>query len=113
MNDKEKFQYSALNWLREMNLVNSPQFINQIKFTIYTTSRWIKNSELLILQNHKSMLVLIELGWFSSKFFKNRILEETHAKLLELLPNYSFRVVADKAIFNMALERAKKRGYNA
>ena len=108
LSDKLKFQLESLNWLREMNLINHPQFINQIKLNIYTISKTIKNVELLVIQDQQSMLVYIELDWFSRRFRKKSIISSVELRLKELMPSYRFRVIDDRSIFELALKKAKQ-----
>jgi hypothetical protein len=60
--DNSKFQYEGMKWLMELELLNHPQAINTIKFNIMMTSNQIKEVELLIYRENKTMLVLLERG---------------------------------------------------
>ncbi len=106
--DKQKFQYEGMKWLMELELLNHPQAINQIKFNILMTSKQIKEVELLIYREHKSMLVLLDLTWIGRKFYKKRIFTEVQEILTQLLPSFRFRVTDDTKIMNLAIESVKK-----
>ncbi len=108
MDEKQKYQVDGLKWLHELEVLNHPQVINNIKLNIFITSKHIKEVELLIYREKKSMLVLVELGWFGRKFFKKRIFEDVHNTLQQLLPSFRFRVTDDPAIMNLAVERVKQ-----
>lgn len=106
--DKTKFQYEGIKWLAELELINHPQLINTVKFNILTVSKRIKEVELLIYREQKSMLVLLELSWLGSKFFKKQIFTEVQELLTQLLPNFRFRVTDDPKIMNMAIALVQK-----
>lgn len=106
--DKGKFQYEGLKWLAELELLNHPQLINQLKFNILTVSKQIKEVELLIYRENKSMLVLLELGWIGRTFQKKRIFTEVQEVLTLLLSNFRFRITDDPRIMEMAIEKVKK-----
>lgn len=106
--DKTKFQYEGIKWLAELELVNHPQLINTIKFNVLTVSKQIKEVELLIYREQKSILILLELSWFGRKFFKKQIFTEVQELLSQLLPNFRFRVTDDPKIMNMAVALVQK-----
>jgi hypothetical protein len=106
--DNSKFQYEGMKWLMELELLNHPQAINTIKFNIMMTSNQIKEVELLIYRENKTMLVLLELTWFGQKFFKKRIFSEVQDILTQLLPSFQFRVTENPEIMKLAVERLKK-----
>lgn len=105
--EKGKFQYSALRFIFDMELVDDPQLINHMKMNIFSISRHIKDTELLSSIHTKSMLVYIDLNWVGRTFLKNRIEAEVFDRVKELLPNFNFRVVSNKVIFDMAIEKVK------
>jgi hypothetical protein len=106
--DKRNYQYEGMKWLHEMELLNHPQVINTVRFNILMTSKRIKEVELLIYRENKSMLVLLELSWLGNKFFKRQIFEDVQDSLTQLLPSFRFRVTTDPKIMEMAVELVKK-----
>lgn len=108
MNDNTKYQYKGLKWLMEMELLNDPQAINTLKLNILMTSKRIKEVELLIYRENKTMLVLLDLTWIGRKFFKKTIFEEVEGALVQLLPSFRFRVTDDTKIMGMAIAKVKK-----
>lgn len=108
MSDKQKYQADGLRWLHELEVLNHPQVINNIKLNVFVQSKQIKEVELLIYREKKSMLVLIELGWFGRKFKKKQIFEDVHNSLQQLLPSFRFRVTDEPAIMQLAVERVKQ-----
>lgn len=106
--DKQKYQYEGMKWLFELELLNHPQVINTLKFNILVVSKRIKEVELLIYREHKSMLILVDLTWIGQKFFKKQIFTEIHESLSQLLPSFRFRVTDDPKIMEMAVEKVKK-----
>lgn len=105
--DKAKFQYAGLRFLYEMELIDDPQLINNMKLNVFAISPRIKEVEFLSSYHHKSMLIWLDLDWFGRKFFEKRILADVTDRVKQLLPNFRFRVVSDRKIFDMALERVK------
>lgn len=105
--ERTKYQQSALTWIMEMELLNHPQLINQIKMNVLMVSRRIKEVELLIYRENKTMLVLLELSWLGKKFFKRRIFAEVEEILSQMLPSFRFRVTDDPKIMDMAVARVK------
>jgi hypothetical protein len=106
--DKGKYQYEGLKWMFELELLSHPQVINQIRFNILVMSKQIKEVELLIYRENKSMLVLLELGWIGRTFQKRRIFTEVQEMLMQLLPSFRFRVTDDPVIMELAVARVKK-----
>ena len=106
--DKHKLQYEGLKWLFEMELLAHPQAINTIKFNILSTSKRIKEVELLIYREHKSMLVLLELSWFGNKFYKKDIFSDVYDLLSQLLPTFKIRVIGDPKIMELAIDMVKR-----
>lgn len=106
--DKSKYQYEGLKWLFELELLNHPQVINQLKISILMCSKRIKEVELLIYRENRSMLVLLELSWIGRKFSKKWIFTEVQDALTQLLPSFRFRITDDSKIMEMAVEKVKK-----
>lgn len=106
--ERQKFQYEGMKWLMEMELLDDPQAINTIKLNILALSRNIKEVELLIYRDQKSMLVLLDLSWIGRKFFKKRIFGEVYDILQQLLPTFRFRVVDDPKIMELSIARVKQ-----
>lgn len=104
--EKGKFQYSALKFVYEMELVDDPQLINNMKLNIFNVSRHIMDVELLSSYHTKSMLVFIDLTWFG-KLLRKRIEVDVLDRVQQLLPNFKFRVVSDRKILDMSLEKVK------
>jgi hypothetical protein len=106
--ERQQFQYEGLRWLYEMQLINHPQVINNLKMNVLLISKSIRDVELLIDRENKKMLVYLDLSWFGRKFKKNHIFSETEIILSQLLPAFRFRIIDDPVIFNMAVEKIKK-----
>ena len=105
--EKQKFQYEGLKWLVELELLNHPQVINQLKFNILMVSKHIKEVELLIYRENKSILVLLELSWIGRKFKKTQILQDVHEVVSQMLPSFRFRITEDPKIMELAIEKVK------
>lgn len=105
--EKQKFQYASLKFLYEMELVDDPQLINNMKLNVFSISGCINDVEFLSSYLHKSMLVYIELNWLGRTFLKKRIESGVTDRVQQLLPNFKFRVTTEKRILDMALEKVK------
>lgn len=101
--DKEKagFIAGALSWMYEMELVDTTPVLNNLYGNIYSSSKQIKDVELLIDKNSRKILVYLDLkplGRLYSKKIGNKISNG----VLELLPKYKVRVIFDKILFDKA-----------
>lgn len=107
LQDKFKMQYASLKWVYEMELVDDPQLINNLKLNLFSISAAVKEIELLASYHQKAILVWLELGWFGRRFLREKILLESEERLKMLLPNFRFRVITDRNIFDLAVKKAK------
>ncbi len=103
--EKAKFQMEGLKFLYEMELVGDPQLINNLKLNVFSISNSIREVELLSSYHHRSILVFIDVSWFGKIFSQNRIVTGVHERVSELLPNFRFRVITNRAIFDLALKQ--------
>lgn len=108
LSDKLKYQREGLRWLQEMQLVSSPQLINNLKLNLFAISRHIRDCEMLISNEHKAILIWLELGWFGRKFYRESIISESEDIIQQMLPSFKLRVVTDKAILDLAVKRVKE-----
>ena len=106
--DKFRYQLEGLKWLAELEMLNHPQLINQLKLNVMMTSKHIKEVELLIYRENKSMLVLLELSWLGRKFFKKSIFADVEDVLTQILTSFRFRVTDDPKIMEMAVAKVKR-----
>lgn len=106
--DNTKYQYAGMKWLVELELVNHPQVINTIRFNILMVSNRIKEVEILMFRENKSMLVQLNLTWIGRRFFGRRILTEVQDILTQLLPSFKIRVIQDPKIMELAIAKVKK-----
>lgn len=105
MTERGKYQIGALKYLYEMELVDDPQLINNLKMNILMVSKHIKEVEFIASYHRKQMLVWIELNWWGRKFLKSRIKTSVYEILTQLLPNFSFRVTEDYSILELAQQK--------
>lgn len=105
--DKGKFQYNGLQFVYDMELVDDPQLINNLKLNIFSISGYVREVELLSSFQHRQMLVYVELSWVGRMFFKNVIVTGVTERVQSLLPRFKIRVITDHAILDLALERVK------
>jgi hypothetical protein len=104
---KGKFQMSGLKFLYEMELVDDPQLINNLKLNAFAVSQHVRDIELLSSYHHKSMLIWVDLSWFGRKFLEKRITTEIADRVQQLLPKFKFRVTTDRKIFDLSVEKVK------
>lgn len=105
--DKSKFQYAGLKFLYDMELIDDPQLINNLKMNVFDVSSSIKEIDLLSSYHRKQMLIWLDLSWFGKKFLEQRIIVGVTDRVQQLLPGFKFRVTTDRAIFDLALARAE------
>jgi hypothetical protein len=105
--DKFNFQHQGLKWIYEMELINSPQLINNLKLNILSVSESISETELLMSADHKAILVLLDLTWFGRVFKKREIFLEVEERIKQLLPSYRLRVIDDKELFKLAVKKVQ------
>lgn len=105
--EKGKFQFAGLKFLFEMELIDDPQLVNHLKLNILDVSSSIRDVELLSSYNHRAMLIYADVSWFGRKFFMKRIEAGILERVKQLLPNFRFRVTADRKILDLALEKVK------
>jgi hypothetical protein len=153
MEDRQLYQKAAIRWLYEMELLQDPQLINNLKFNLFAISPHVKECEFLIFRDRKEILVFLELSWFGrellpeqlkvlvdellaektnskvlgwlkrswvgskitseglsflKRYHEKEIKEKASERLTQLLPSFRHRVVVDKEIFNLALEKVKE-----
>lgn len=104
-----QIQQQGVKWLYEMELLDDPQLINNLKLNLLTISKNIVDVELLSLHNigRKEMLIWVDLNWWAARFQDVRILAEVLSMVGELLPNFTFRITKDRDIMDKALQNVK------
>lgn len=105
MEENQQYQMQGVQWLYEMELLNHPQLINNLKLNILMISPKIKEVELLLSRPHKQIMIYVKLGWFARKFSFSTLEGEILDVMSQLLPSYQFRVIHDKSILNLAIEK--------
>lgn len=106
--DKFKYQYNGLKWLYEMELLDDPQLLNNLKLNIFSVSDHIKEVEFLMSQEQRKILIWIDVSWWGRTFKLDRIKSDVVDILSQLLPNYKFRIVTDRSILELAIGKVKK-----
>lgn len=105
--ERGKFQFAGLKFVYELELVDDPVLINNLKMNILDVSDWIQDIELLSSYNHRSMLIYVKMGWIGRKFFQKTIEAGILDRVKQLLPRFKFRVITDRKILELALENVK------
>jgi hypothetical protein len=105
--ERGKFQFAGLKFIYDLELVDDPVLINNLKMNILDVSTWIQDVELLSSYNHRCMLVYVKMGWIGRKFFHKTIEDGVLDRVKQLLPRFKFRVVTDRKIMDLALEKVK------
>tara|TARA_R110000868_G_C10973188_1_gene771545 strand:+ start:81039 stop:81620 length:582 start_codon:yes stop_codon:yes gene_type:complete len=106
--ERMKTQASGLKWLYEMEVLNSPQLINNLKLNIFTQDNTIRDVELLFDQNNKGVLIYIKLSWWGRTFRQKEIKIRIEDIITQLLPSYRKRVITERWILDLALTKAKE-----
>lgn len=107
--DNNKVKVSALSWLYEMEVLQSPVIMTNLKENILLAHENIKDSEILIFQEHKQILIYLEIDWKAKLFKKHKeISSKVEDIITTLLPSFKNRVVFDKNILTLALKKAKE-----
>lgn len=105
--EKGKFQFAGLKFLYEMELVDDPQLINNMKLNILDISGTIRDVEFLSSYNHRAMLIYVDVNWLGKTFFMKQIEAGILDRVKQLLPNFRFRVTADRKILDLSIEKVK------
>lgn len=106
--DKYKYQQSGLKWLYEMELLDDPQLINNLKLNIMDASGFrVKEVEFVMAQSEQKMLVWIKLSWFYKRWGLNKTCNAIQERLVQLLPNFTFRIITDRSILELAITKLK------
>lgn len=104
---KAKFQYAGLRFLYDMEIIDDPQLINNMKLNIFDVSSCIRDADFLSSFHQKSMLIWLDVNWLGRTFLKKRIETSVTDRVQQLLPNFRFRVTTDRKIFDLALAKVK------
>jgi len=111
--DPSSYAKAGMQWLYDLNLVKSPAVMSNLLGNILAYDKGILNAEVLTDRFDKKMLVYIELTrwarWFRQKSIERGLIEA----LQEILPEWSFRIIFDKKIFEIGLERSQKYAIGA
>lgn len=108
MDEDKVLQSAALKWLYEMELLNSPTLKQNLFENIFYSHRGIKDCEIFVTRDQKGVLVWVKLKLFAKLFQKTEIYGTIESTVKALLPSYRCRVVEDRQIFDLALEKARE-----
>lgn len=109
-NELNQFVPAGLKWLYEMEAVNSPVLLNNLYGNIYSFPN-VADAEILLDRYNKKMLVYVKFTWFVRNYWKSKKKLVTISildQLQELLPSFEFRIIEDKALFDLAVLRMKE-----
>jgi hypothetical protein len=109
-NELNQFVPAGLKWLYEMEAVNSPVLLNNLYGNIYSFPN-VADAEILLDRYNKRMLIYVKFTWFVRKYWKSRKKLVTISildQLQELLPSFEFRIIEDKALFDLAVQRMRE-----
>ena len=102
MDDKDYIKASS-RWLFEMNFLNNGYVKNALYANVYNASPAIKDAEILVDQHNRRMLIFLKLT-FIGRLFRQKANTTANVELIlkDALPEYEFRVVYDKELFDKA-----------
>lgn len=106
--EKGKFQYAALRFLYDNELVQDVQLINNLKLNLLSISKYIREVEILTYQQKRQMHVYLEVSAWGKYWFSKQIEQTALDILKQLLPRYNFRVSLDRKVFDLAVQKAQK-----
>ena len=92
----------SMRWLFEHELLGSTQAQQAIYLNILNQSRAIKDTETLVDQYNKKMLIYLELKWWAFAVNKRDLAEKVMDVIQQALPAFGLRVVFDRTIFEKA-----------
>jgi hypothetical protein len=105
--DDNKLKSSALAWMYHLEVLNDPIVQTNLKENILLADRRIKDCEVLVIQDYKSILIYLKINSFW-KFFSAKIIEtKVQLVISRLLPNYRLRIVTDKSILDLSLKKVR------
>lgn len=108
-NIREELISSGFSWLFEMEFLESKAAQDALALNLYSCSRAINDLEILIDQNTQSMLIWVKMKWWGKLLFKRREVEENVSDLIrQVLPSFRFRIVFDKWILNLAIQKKQE-----
>lgn len=108
MESRQNFQLGGLKWLYEMEMIQDPQLINNLKFNILALSPHIKEVEFLSIYETRQLLIWIELNWWGKLFYKKQLLIEVSELVAQLLPKFKTRVTIDYSILELSRQKIIK-----
>lgn len=97
----------TLNWLYELEYVDSPALLNNLYENIFLTNKNIQDIEIVINKENRTILVFLKLTWYSKLVWRAEIHDRVISVLNKLLPEYRYRVTEDLKLLNLALEKAR------
>jgi len=103
-------QSFGIKWMYQMELIEDPELISNLKLNILMVSRSIQDVELLSIHNfgRKEMLVWLDVNWWGSTFLTKRLEENVLGVVSKLLPSFKLRVTLDRSILDKALVNVQK-----
>jgi hypothetical protein len=102
-----KYNSNALNWLYEMEAIDSPILKQNLYENVLFSDERIKDCAIFVTPQftyQKGILVYIKLGFFTKLFKRKEIYSNITQVLQRLLPSYNLRIVEDINILQMAEE---------
>ena len=107
-NDRELALNGGMRWLLEHEVLNSRNVQEAIWWNIAMQSNAISDTEPLIDQYQKKMLVYVKLKWWgfliNKKDLSDRIMDVIH----QALPQYTVRVIYDRKTLDRARELVER-----
>lgn len=104
---ENNLKVNALSWLYEMEVLQSPTLLTNLRENVLLTSKRISKCEFLVFEDRKDILILIHLDWIGRTFSnKNKILEQVKVITQEILPFCRIKVTYDPLEFKKIKELA-------
>lgn len=111
MNAENNQTSTALKWLYEMEVVNSPMLQANLYENIFLVDQGLVDCAVWIVPAftyQKGIMVWIKLNTWSTWFRKEEIRSKVKATLNTLLPSYQVRIVEDKKLIELAKSKIQE-----
>lgn len=108
--DASSFVAYSIKWLYDMEAVDNPVVIQDLYLRIYGEDPRIQDVDLLMDKYGKKMLIYIRLSLLGRMFksVERKSVIGVLDRVQKVLPRFSFRVITDRKLFDLALERIKQ-----
>ncbi len=105
IDEKDQLNKSALSWLYEMEMLDSPVLRQNLYENIFMAHRGIKDCKVFItpsFTHQRGILIWLKLKFWTRIFDKKIVYDLVASVVSTLLPSYRVRIVEDEYILQLA-----------